>query len=61
MQKANRYLKIHSASLVTRETKVEITMRCHVMPFRLATIQKPRVGVNVKEREPLQIVVGTEN
>ena len=61
MQKANRYLKIHSTSLVIRETKIETTMRCHFMPFRMANIQKPRVGVNVKEREPLQIVVGTVN
>ena len=61
MQKANRYLKIHSTSIVIRETKIETTRRRHFMPFRMANVQKPKAGMNVKEKEPLQIVVGTVN
>ena len=39
---ANRYLKRHSTSLVTREMQIKTTVRYHFIPLKIAIIKKDK-------------------
>ena len=42
IQMANRYMERCSTSLVIREMQIKITVRCHIMPIKIAIIKKTR-------------------
>ena len=41
-QRANKYRKRHSTSLVTRELQIKITVRYHFMNTKMAIIKKKK-------------------
>ena len=57
---ADRYVKRCSTSLITREMQIKTTMRCHIVPIRMAIIKDKREQVLVKG-EPLYTVGGDVN
>ena len=42
IQMANRYMERCSTSLVIREMQIKITVRCHIIPIKIAIIKKTR-------------------
>ena len=54
IERAQRHIKRCSASLAIREMQIETTMRYHLTPVRVASINKStnNVGEDVEKREP---------
>ena len=65
MQITKRHMTRCTKSLIIRELQIKITMRCHLIPARVAIIKRNpqtiHAGEGVERKEPSYIVGGNVN
>ena len=58
---ANKYKKKCSVSLIIREMQIEITMRHHLTPVRMAVINKQVLARMWRKGNPFALLVGMQS